>query len=64
MVQAGNLYAGELFHNTLLKFFNNITETGHIAQQWKRNIVLLIFTNVKVKLSRYTPWRHMGGGEV
>jgi hypothetical protein len=24
----------------------------------------LLFFKVKVKLSRYTPWRHMGGEEV
>jgi hypothetical protein len=34
---------------------------GRPRRKWEDNIKMV---NVKVKLSRYTPWRHMGGEEV
>jgi hypothetical protein len=35
---------------------------GRAMAMFKKNVVL--FIKKKVKLSRYMPWRHMGGEEV
>jgi len=43
----------------------NIVTIGRLSLQEKTNIMELIFhVKVKVKQSRYTPWRRLGGEEV
>jgi hypothetical protein len=36
-------YAGDKFHNRLLKFFNSIYKNAQIPNEWKRSITVPIY---------------------
>jgi hypothetical protein len=36
-------YAGDKFHNRLLKFINNIYKNAQIPNEWKRSIIVPIY---------------------